>query len=86
MITLPTITLGGVSIIILIGILIGLLKKMGVPSRWLPLSSILAGLGLGTLAYFDGGLTLSTALVGGAIIGASVSGLYDLGKKTILGN
>jgi hypothetical protein len=83
---IPEITLGGFGILILIGILISLFKKLGLPSRFLPLLAILGGIGLGLGAYYFSAISLIDALVGGAVIGASVSGIYDFGKKTILGN
>ena len=83
---IPNITLGGVGLLVLVGLLVALLKQLNVPSRWLPAISIIGGMVLGMLAYFDDGITLSVALIGGSLAGAAVSGLYDFGKKTILGN
>ena len=83
---LPEISLAGTSLFILIGIVVAVLKRLGFSSRWLPATSILCGILFGLFVFLTGELTLSTALVGGGIIGASVSGLYDFGKKTILNN
>lgn len=81
---LPQITVGGASILVIIGILVALLRQLGLPSRWLPLATILFGMMLGVIAYFSSGYPLLDGLIGGMIIGASVGGLYDFGKKTVL--
>jgi len=82
---IPEINLGGVSLMVLIGILVTCLKSLKVPSRFLPALAIIGGIVLGIVARVISGIPLVDALVGGAIIGASVSGIYDFGKKTLLG-
>lgn len=84
---LPEITIYGTGLIVLIGILVEVVKSFGVSGRFLPLLSIVFGGILGWVATFigDGGLTVVQGIVGGMLTGASVSGLYDLGKKTIAG-
>jgi hydrogenase/urease accessory protein HupE len=56
--------------------------KMGlkVPSRFVPLLSI--GLGIGFVALGD--VPLQETIITGIIIGLSSSGLYQVGKKTVL--
>ena len=82
---LPEITLGGSSILILIYIVTAVLKQLGFPSRFLPLITIICGMSLGLGSALTSNMPLVSAVVGGALIGASVSGLYDFGKNTILG-
>lgn len=50
-------------------------------ARWIPLTSFVVGIGAGLL------LIDHTVLGGvvGAIIGLTASGLYDVGKKSVLG-
>ena len=81
---IPKITLGEIAILPIIGIWVSLLKGLGVSSRYLPLCSVISGILLGLMAYYFDSIPLIQGLVGGMIIGASVSGLYDFGKKTIL--
>lgn len=81
---LPTITLGGVGLVALVGAAVFVVNKgFAVSTRWLPLVSVLIGLLFGLLAYFADGLTLAEALVNGGLVGLIASGAYDVGKKTL---
>ena len=82
---LAQLTLGGASLLVLIGVLVALCKNFGVRGRWLPLVSIIFGVILGVIIHFTGDVLLINGIVGGFLAGASVSGLYDVAKKTVLG-
>ena len=62
-------------------IVVELLKRAGVPTRWLPLVACLIGalLGLGFAAYY--GQDWLSHVVWGLIAGAAASGIYDAGKS-----
>lgn len=82
---IPDLSLGGVSLMVLIGIIVGAVKYTGViASRYLPLTSIILGSIMGYIAFVADGITLTQGIFGGIVIGAAVSGFYDLGTKTIL--
>lgn len=74
-------TIGSVSIVGLIIGLVEVLKRIGFPPRYAPLASVGFGLilGLATMGVSVDGV------IGGIVVGLSASGLYDTGKKTILG-
>jgi hypothetical protein len=79
------ITISGISLMVIVGILVAVIKAVGSPSRLLPLFSVLIGMIFGVLAYFADGITLWQGIVGGILTGAATSGIYDFSKKTILG-
>ena len=79
------IVLGGTSLVILVGIFVQLAKMYGIATRYLPLLSVLLGLAGGLTAFFYGDLPLTASIVGGIMSGATASGLYDVGKRTIAG-
>lgn len=81
---IPDITLGGASLLVLIGILVSVIKSLNVPTRYLPMASIVLGVILGYASYLTGNVSLIQGLIGGIVIGASVSGIYDFGKTTLL--
>lgn len=62
--------------------LVGVVRStFSVPDRFIPLTSVVLGAGAGLLLV---GVSAVGAVVG-ILIGLSASGLYDLGKKTVLG-
>jgi hypothetical protein len=63
------------------GIITAILKQVGVISRWLPLISFIFGFGFGVFLFGYG----VEGIISAIIIGGSASGIYDLGKKTLLG-
>ena len=67
-------------IVVIVGAICEGLKYIGVHSRWMPLISII--LGLGGAFIFDGVNFLSTGA--GVMIGLSTSGIYDVVKRTAL--
>ena len=80
---LTQLSLGGASILILIGLLVAFCKNFGLPGRYLPLVSVILGVVLGIIIYFTNGITLIEGIIGGLLAGASVSGLYDVGKGVL---
>ena len=71
--------------VILVGIFVQLAKMYGIATRYLPLLSVVLGLAGGIVAFVYGDLPLTASIVGGIMAGASASGIYDLGKRTIAG-
>jgi hypothetical protein len=67
-------------IVVLVAAICEAAKYAKLPSRWVPLLSIVLGL-IGAF-YFDGFNFLATAA--GVVVGLSTSGLYDVVKKTVL--
>ena len=71
---------------IFVALIIGLtevLKRVGLPVRFLPLSAILLGLLFSFLGNVGG--SLSANLFVGLALGLSGCGLFDFGKVTIAG-
>lgn len=81
---IPELSVGGVSLLVVIGVVVAGIKMAGLPTRWLPLASMILGAIAGYVAYATDGITFIQGIVGGLVVGASVSGIYDLGSKTIL--
>ena len=71
----------GVSVLLVIGILCAVIKKIGIASRWIPAISILIGVII--VCFGSAELSIGNILMG-IVIGSSASGLYDTGKKTVL--
>ena len=69
------------AVIVLVLVLCQGIKMAGLNSRYIPLLAALLGIA-GAVAFSGGNWLLSAY---GIILGLSTSGLYDLGKKTILG-
>lgn len=62
--------------------LVGVIRvSFNISDRWVPLTSLILGVGAGFLVV---GLTVLGG-VAGAVIGLTASGLYDVGKKSVLG-
>jgi len=61
--------------------LVEVVKRLGVKKRFLPLISVVLGIGLNLLIV--SALTPESLLMG-AVLGCSACGLFDLGKKSIL--
>jgi len=66
---------------VVIALVAVLRKSFNISDRWVPLTSLVigvaAGLGLVGVTFLGG--------IAGAIIGLSASGLYDVGKRSVLG-
>ena len=66
--------IGGSSAIVITGILAEIVKRAGVPTKWIPLT----GLVIGVLVVGFGTWTLSVEnVLAGILLGAASSGLYD---------
>ena len=71
----------GIAIIpLLIGIL-EVIKKLGINKKYIPIISLLLGIGTGILLFTDG--DLKAGIIKGIYIGLSAVGLYSGGKNTI---
>ena len=55
-------------------------KKVGLKSRWAPLTSLAVGV---VLAFILGGDSLSQVILGGLVVGLSAAGLYSGVKATV---
>jgi len=67
----------------LIGLIVGLvevLKKAGLPKKFLPLSSLILGVAAGTLYVYP--TNLKAGIIVGLMMGLSASGLYSGTKNT----
>lgn len=67
----------------LIGLIVGLvevLKKAGLPKKFLPLSSLILGVAAGTLYVYPA--NLKAGIIVGLMMGLSASGLYSGTKNT----
>ena len=73
------------TIALLIPICVGIVQviKGFVPSRLLPVSSVVIGVGLAVLGQL--GPEISQIILQGFVIGLSGVGLYNVGKKTVAG-
>lgn len=60
--------------------LVELLKRIGVPDKFLPLADLIIGIGIG-IVYLPGDLKMSVLY--GVMAGLSAGGLYDLAKPPI---
>ncbi len=67
-----------IAIAIVVGLTEVLKRAGGIPSRFIPLVSLAFGL---AVAYFSGA---TDPIISGLIVGLSASGLFDIGKKTLL--
>lgn len=76
--------IGGVSALMLNGVVVKAVRLAGVPSKYLPLISIGCGMGLGMLWAHITGNPAINGLVAGVVLGAATSGNYDAVKKVDL--
>lgn len=63
-------------------VLVELLKRAGVPTKWLPHVACVVGLLLGLVFGFVYGGDLFARAFEGLLYGAAASGIWDLGKST----
>jgi len=74
------ISIYGISAVVLTGILVEVAKRAEVPTKYLPLISLVAGILIVSLGTW----TLSVeGILTGIVIGAIASGIYDVGKKGV---
>ncbi len=72
---------------VVIAIIIGLVsiaKKLGLESKFAPVLALVLGVGINLVVKYLGAET-GELVVGGIVAGLTSMGLYDVGKKTILG-
>ncbi len=69
-----------IAIALVTGITQALKMAVKIPSRFVPLISIVLGLALISL----GNVSLQDTIITGIVVGLSASGLYQVGKKTIM--
>jgi len=73
----------GVIIAIIIG-LVAVAKKLGLESKFAPVLALVLGVGINLVVKYLGAET-GELVISGIVAGLSSMGLYDVGKKTILG-
>jgi len=72
-------TISGVSAVFLVGLIVNLIKGTGkVSSAYLPIVSQFVGIGIGTLWAYTTGDSYITGGIIGMVLGAAVSGNYDV--------
>ncbi|KYH34510.1 hypothetical protein CLTEP_15590 [Clostridium tepidiprofundi DSM 19306] len=69
----------GIALIPIVTLIVNIIKKAGVPSKFAPLVSLIIGLIFGILFLADSDVKQGILL--GIIIGISASGLYSNGKE-----
>ena len=70
--------------VILVPVIVGLVeivKRLGMPSRFCPVLAVVLGIGLSFAGLHPSPLE---TILEGVVAGLSASGLYDVGKKTLL--
>lgn len=72
-------TISGVSAVFLVGIIVNLIKGTGkVSSAYLPIISQIVGIGVGCVWAYTTGNNYIAGTVAGMVLGAAVSGNYDV--------
>ena len=69
-----------ISIAIVVG-LVEIAKRIGLPTKFCPLLSVVLGLGVSLISDFS---DWKKGLFSGLIVGLSASGLYDIAKKPVV--
>jgi len=65
-------------------VLTQIVKKFKLPARFIPLAAIILGIAI-FFVFISNGYTWQELLFLGVIAGLSACGLWDFGKKTIVG-
>ena len=73
----------GIALIPIITILVDVIKKAGLPSKFAPLMSLILGVVFGLI--FENSGDVKIAIITGLIMGMSASGLYSGGKEASKG-
>lgn len=76
-----TCSLYGVGGITLVTAIVGMGKKVGLPTKYAPALSIVAGLIIGIAYGITQGLGVGVGVVAGIMLGSVSSGVYDAGKS-----
>jgi len=74
-------SIGGISVLFVNGILVKAIRMTGMPSKWLPLMSLIIGMALGLLWAYASAQSLINGSMAGIVLGAATSGYYDIVKK-----
>ena len=72
-------TYEGIALIPVVTILVNIIKRIGVPSKFHPLISLVIGIAFGII--FIGNGDIKKGILSGIIIGISASGLYSNGHE-----
>jgi len=73
-----TSTIGGISSVLLIGLLVAAIKYTGkIDSKWYPILSIFIGALVGVAWAYVGAFSYVAGIPGGMVLGAMTSGFYD---------
>ena len=73
-----TSTIGGISSVLLIGLLVAAIKYTGkVDSKWYPILSMFMGALVGVAWAYAGAFAYVAGISGGMVLGAGTSGFYD---------
>jgi hypothetical protein len=70
-------------IMAIVGVIVEAVKRAGIVNRCLPLVALIIG-GLVAWGASFGGVTVESIFMG-VLYGAATAGIYDFGKKTVLG-
>lgn len=73
----------GIALIPIITILVDVIKKAGLPTKFAPLASIILGVMAGLI--FENNGDIKNGIITGLIMGMSASGLYSGGKEASKG-
>jgi hypothetical protein len=65
-----------VVIIAVIGGVVEVAKRAGLPSQWAGILSLVVGVGFGIVSFFTSGPELINAVVNGAVLGLTATGAY----------
>ena len=69
----------GIALIPIVTIIVDMIKKAGMPSKFAPLASLIIGVFFGVL--FESNGDYKNGIIVGIIMGMSASGLYSNGKE-----
>ena len=73
----------GIALIPLVTMLVDVLKRAGLPSKFAPLMSIILGV-IFAIVFQNNG-DIKSSIITGLVIGTSASGLYSSGKEAYKG-
>lgn len=77
-----TLTIGGVTLAVIVVALLQVAKITGLPARLAPLTAIILGVAAGWVTAATGNTDLATGLIGGLLAGLAAVGLYSGTKNT----
>ena len=77
-------TLSSLGLVPILLALVEVVKRIGIPGKFLPVAAIVLGIGF-NIVFKMMGANMTEYILFGIAAGLSSSGLYDLGSKTVLG-